>query len=238
MASPGKIRKRLIRLTLFAIAMGFLESAVVVYLREIFYPGGFSFPLAQMDPRFLLTEILREAATMVMLITLGLIAGNTRSEKFAFFLYSFGVWDIFYYLFLKCLLNWPGSWFDWDILFLIPTIWTGPVLAPVILSVIMIGIALYVIIGNGLGRNIRFRSVPLTVLIGGAFLIFLSFIYDYSTFILNRFSLSDLFRSGEQEMIRLHSSRYIPLHFPWWLFVAGLLVIFAGFYLLHHSNKK
>ena len=36
-------------LLLYAVAMGYLEAAVVVYLRAIYYPEGFSFPLKPMD---------------------------------------------------------------------------------------------------------------------------------------------------------------------------------------------
>ena len=106
--------------TILSIAMGFLECAVVIYMREILYPGGFEFPLAAIEGDLALTEILREAATMVMLLAIGLMAGRNRSERFAWFLYSFAVWDIFYYVFLKILIGWPSSLLTWDILFLIP----------------------------------------------------------------------------------------------------------------------
>ena len=86
---------------LFSIAMGFLESAVVIYLRKIYYPNGFSLPLVAIDKDILLTELLREAATIIMLLTVGIIAGKTKVSRFAYFIFCFGVWDIFYYVFLK-----------------------------------------------------------------------------------------------------------------------------------------
>src|SRR5579859_4688314 len=139
------LHTRMIWLTLFSIAMGFLETAVVVYLRKIYYPHGFQFPLTPVDPDIGLVEFLREAATIIMLVGIGIIAGKNTSQKFAIFLYCFAVWDIFYYVFLKLLLGWPESLFTWDILFLIPVPWVGPVLAPSIVALTMIAFALVTI---------------------------------------------------------------------------------------------
>ncbi|MEK6792710.1 MAG: hypothetical protein AABX95_02740 [Nanoarchaeota archaeon] len=107
--------------TIFSIAMGFLESTIVIYLRKIYYPDGFDFPLKGfIDPNILSIEWIREFFTIVMLITIGLLAGKTLYEKFAYFILSFAIWDIFYYVFLKAFLDWPQSWITWDLLFLIP----------------------------------------------------------------------------------------------------------------------
>ena len=128
--------------TAYAVAMAYLESAIVVYLRRLYYPRGFDFPLVIIDIPTLLIEVGREAATMVMLATVGAAAGRTRVGKLAYFLYLFGVWDIFYYVWLKVFLDWPASLFTWDVLFLIPVPWVGPVLAPVTVALTMIGMAL------------------------------------------------------------------------------------------------
>ena len=48
------------------------------------------------------------------------------------------MWDIFYYVFLKIICGWPHSLFDWDVLFLLPLPWWGPVLAPVLISLLLI----------------------------------------------------------------------------------------------------
>jgi hypothetical protein len=78
--------KTIIWLTLFSISMGFMETAVVVYLRKIYYPDGFRFPLIPIDNNIAITEFLREAATLIMLLTIGILAGNRPSQRFAFFL--------------------------------------------------------------------------------------------------------------------------------------------------------
>jgi hypothetical protein len=79
---------------------------------------------------------------MIMLATVAIAAGRTKVGKCAYFLYLFGVWDIFYYVWLKVFLDWPTSLFTWDVLFLIPVPWVGPVLAPVTVALTMIGMAL------------------------------------------------------------------------------------------------
>ena len=137
--------KKFLLLTLFSISFAYVESTIVVYLRGIYYPQGFEFPFKLISERHLIIEIGREFMTMVMLFTVALIAmGKEKGFKnfTSFFIYSFGIWDIFYYVWLKVFLNWPESFFTWDVLFLIPVVWTGPVLSPVLVSIAMITAAL------------------------------------------------------------------------------------------------
>jgi len=131
--------------------MGYFEAAVVVYLRELFYPGGFSFPLKLMSERLIIIELFREASTIAMLIAVAALAGKKFWERFGYFLILFGVWDIFYYIWLKATINWPSSIFDWDILFLIPLPWIGPVIAPSLVALLMIvtGIAITRLFNRG-----------------------------------------------------------------------------------------
>jgi len=123
----------------FAVAMAWLEAATVLYLRVL---------VDRLDPyqanplpiRGVLgpVELVREAATLVMLFTVGTLAGRTWRTRFGYTAIAFGVWDIFYYVFLKAMCDWPKSVFDWDILFLLPLPWWGPVLAPVSVALLMI----------------------------------------------------------------------------------------------------
>jgi hypothetical protein len=209
-------------LTLFGIAMGYLESAVVVYLREIYYPGGFGFPLVSMSEKMALTEVLREAATVIMLLATGYMAGHTFSHRFAWFIYCFAVWDIFYYVFLKALLHWPASWLTWDLLFLIPVPWTGPVIAPVIVSCTMILLAAAIVIHPGEKAGIS-PKVWLFMIAGSA-LIFLSFIWDFSDFVLNPARQSFLQADSVQESLK----QYMPEKFNWPVFTVGELLLLSG----------
>ena len=124
-------------LLLYAVAMGYLEAAVVVYLRAIYYPEGFSFPLNPMDPGILGVEIGREAATVVMIFAVAWAAARSGWQTLIGFALVFGVWDIAYYAGLKILLGWPASLSELDVLFLIPTVWVGPVWAPSLIALPM-----------------------------------------------------------------------------------------------------
>lgn len=137
---------RFVALVFFGIAFAYIESAVVVYLRAIFYPNGFTFPIADFRTltgfgRYLVTEVGREAATLVLMFTASYMLGKNLRRRFAYFLTIFAVWDIFYYIWLKVLIDWPASILDWDVLFLMPAPWAGPVLAPVVTSLTMLVIA-------------------------------------------------------------------------------------------------
>lgn len=98
-------------LTIFGIAFGYLEAAVVVYLIKIYYPQGFSFSRKLIPVNFLIVEVLREFSTLLILLAVAVLAGSSFPEKVSYFLYSFGVWDIFYYIWLKVILNWPASFY-------------------------------------------------------------------------------------------------------------------------------
>ncbi len=132
--------KQLLLISLYAAAMAWVESAVVFYLRvEINRINPYQpdpLPMTTLD--FGRVELVREAATLMMLLAVGWLAGRTRHERLGYSLVAFGVWDILYYVFLLPMTGWPQSLFDWDILFLLPLPWWGPVLAPVSIAALMI----------------------------------------------------------------------------------------------------
>jgi len=142
--------KRLLIAVVFSMAFGYIESAVVVYLRALFHPNGFTFPMEVFDAtpegkRLVLTEVGREVATLVLILTGAWLFGSVLQERVAYFLIIFAVWDTFYYVWLKALLDWPASLMDWDILFLIPMVWASPVLYPVLVSVAMFAFAVAIL---------------------------------------------------------------------------------------------
>ena len=144
----------------FSIAFGYIEAAVVVYLREIFHPGGFTFPLTVFGKTpsslcILLTEVGREVATVVLIFTGAWLFGRNRQQRFAYFMVIFAVWDIFYYVWLKVLLDWPASIMDWDVLFLIPVIWASPVFYPVLISMTLLIFAVVILCCSSFARPIK-----------------------------------------------------------------------------------
>ena len=222
-----KLQRLLIIITAFAIAMGFLESAVVVYIREILYPGGFEFPLSLIPLNLALTELLREVATLVMLVTIGILASRRFSTGFAWFIYSFAIWDIFYYVFLWLLVGWPPSLMTWDVLFLIPTTWTGPVLSPVLVSLTMILLAMLILFRAERGLETRIPGKIWAGLILGSLILIFGFILDYSQHMLTHFSFFEMGQMKNPEVLQVATS-YIPDRFPWWIFGMGEAVILAS----------
>ncbi len=233
-----KIIQVFIYLTVFSIAMGYLESAVVVYLRMIFYPEGFMFPLKAIDQHTAIVEILRETATLIMLAGAGIIAGRTKTEKFGFFLFCFAVWDIFYYVFLKLLIGWPESLFTWDILFLIPVTWVGPVIAPVINSMTMIALAGLISYFTDKNLSVQIKKTEWLLLILGSLVIIVSYTLDYMNFMLGRFNVSDFFDPSMQSEILENATGYIPQEFPWCIFIIGESILIISVFLFFYRNRK
>jgi hypothetical protein len=156
---------RISSLLLFGLAFGYVEAAVVFYLRKIIHFHS-NYDLTKyhvilnlkfitfVDPIQALlinsktneVEVVREAATIVMLFCLAILVGKNKLQKLAVFMIGFATWDLAYYLFLKILDNWPRSLFTKDVFFLIPVTWIGPVITPLIISSLILigGIFLYI----------------------------------------------------------------------------------------------
>ncbi len=188
------MRRAVAALFLFGISFGYVEAAVVVYLRAIYDPirarlhperGPHDlFPLitqkeiANTGPentRRLGIEIGREAATMLMLGAVALAAARNPHQWMAAFAIAFGVWDISFYAFLKLMIHWPESLSTWDILFLIPLPWVGPIWAPVLVALSMIVCGLISLRAGG----IRGRIPHWTGVLGGAIVIIIAFVWDF-----------------------------------------------------------
>jgi hypothetical protein len=202
--------------TAFAVAMAYLEAATVVYLRRLYYHnrGGFDFPLVIIDIPTLLLEVGREACTIVMLATFGIATGRTNVGRLAFFMFLFGVWDIFYYVWLKFFLNWPPSLFTWDVLFLIPLPWIGPVLAPVSVAGTMIIMALIMLQLEARGPVLPAGTLVWLAQIVAALIIIVSFTMDVIPHMDPQGTLL---------------AQWIPTTYRWDLLLLGLALALATF---------
>ncbi len=208
--------KSLLVVGIYAVGMAFVESAVVVYLRMLYYPGGFAFPLKWIDPRTLDVEWAREAATLVMLAAVAWLAGKSFHERFAFFLWAFALWDIFYYVWLRAVLGWPPSPLTPDLLFLIPWAWVGPVLAPLLCSFIMIALALALL------KARRNPSSPEWALLwAGNALVLSAFLRDYGALIFKGGFAPSFLELATSPAFRAASTRFLPGPFAWGPFLAG-----------------
>jgi len=217
--SKKETYKRFVVVALFAIAMAFLEAVFVVYLRNL-SPSADASLIHKV-------ELAREAATIIMLACIGILAGRERYEKFAFFIYSFAIWDIFYYVFLKLTLNWPPSILTWDTLFLIPITWVGPVLAPVLVSATMIFFAVIIEEAENTRKKVYLRLSEEALLVGGCLVILFTFLYEYAKL---------LIQNGSQNLQQMLA--YTPTTYNWTLFIVGEIIIFVGIALFYYRYKK
>lgn len=202
---------RYLGLWLFGAGFGYLEAAVVVYLREIFNQGSDSiFPvasaLASGGNLIVAVEFNRELATLGLMLIPALLFSKRIFFRFLAFTILFGVWDLSYYLFLKLLLGWPGSWLTYDILFLVPTLWVAPVACPILIAGSMVVFA-SALLWLGGGRVVRPPALMhWAFAAAGAGLVLFSFMAD-----------ADFYLGGG-----------LPRRFAWEFFTAGYGLAFIG----------
>ena len=219
--APFPWKRIAIALFIFGTAFGYLEAAVVSYLRFLheparvrFYPHRAPadlFPLltldqlrasGQLQTQTLGIELGREAATILMLAAIALAVARNAGQWASAFVIAFGVWDITFYLFLKLLLGWPASLFTWDILFLVPVPWVGPVLAPILVSLAMIAAGVWNLRRESHAQPVHICWRAWSGILTGALVIIVAFAMDYANVM----------------------SAGMPRPFHWALFSAGLLL--------------
>jgi hypothetical protein len=193
----------------YAVAMAFLESAVVVYLQRALGIDPYAlFPVQEpaLAGDLALIEVGREAATLVMLGTVGWLAGRSALERLAWTAVAFGTWDILYYAWLWVFVGWPPSLGTWDLLFLIPVPWTGPVWAPATISLALIGFGLAAAHRLRAGRPVRAGRAQVAAGVAGGLVVIAAFCWN-----------AVLVLDGG-----------VPTDFPWPVFVAGLALAAWG----------
>jgi len=157
--------KRFSWLSVYAIAMAFLEAVVVAYIRELLRLSH----RADLDS-YAMMEAWREAATIIMLVAVGWLTGRNKLERLAYGMFAFALWDIWYYIWLKVLVDWPKTLLDWDTLFLIPFPWLGPVLAPVLIAVLICVVAVLTVYQVNRQEIPKINSLQVSVMLFGALL--------------------------------------------------------------------
>lgn len=226
----SKLKQNLFFILIYAIAMGFLEAIIVVYLRTIYYPAGFYFPLVIVSQKILSAELLREICTLIMLFAIAYIAGQNKMQRVSYFLFSFAIWDIFYYIGLKILLNWPPSLLTWDILFLLPITWLGPVLAPIICSISMLILSLTILLIQNVKRDFQLQMIEWGFIIIGALLTITTFIWEYSKILITNNLIPAIFSLLENDQFRHAISTYVPNYFNWPLFTIGIAFVYISIF--------
>ncbi len=194
----GRIWQTLGVALIFGVAMGLLEAICVIYLRHLLSPS--ENPVAALN-RFPVEQI-REASTLVMLLTVAWLAGFNARTRLAYFSLLFGIWDITYYVGLKWLAHWPTSWLEWDTLFLIPVPWYGPVLSVLLISAYLVGACVLCVLREDRGAPLRWRPLSLLLQMAALGFWYYSFTSDSAT-------------------IRAHG--HAGVSYPWTLLACGLL---------------
>lgn len=224
--------------SIFSIAMGFLESAVVIYLRELYFPLGFQFPIAPIEQEVASVELCRELATMIMLVGVGFMAGRNFISRFAWFLFSFAVWDIFYYVFLKLFLNWPESLLTDDILFLIPVMWNGPVISPVIVALLMILLASLLLKFDSEEKKLKFSRLEWLIFTLGSLVLIIAFAWDFGKFVIKNYSFSKIWIWPSNNVLTDIAPQYIPESFNWGMYLVGIGIIGGGIFFVWNRNRE
>jgi hypothetical protein len=193
----------------YAVAMAYLESAVVVYL-QLALGGqvGAIFPLRPVMEagELVAIEVGREAATLVMIGAVGVLVGRTWVERLAWGAVVFGAWDIGYYAWLHVFSGWPPSLDTTDLLFLIPVPWVGPVWSPVVVSMALVGVGLVAAWTIRSGRKLVLSRWRWVAGVGGGLVVVLSWTLDAGR----------LIDGG------------LPAPYPWPIFAAGMLLALAA----------
>jgi len=201
---------------MFAIAMAYVESATVVYLRRIYGISDFLLDIPPFDPVIAPIEVGRELATLVMLMAVGWAVGKSLQTRLSYTFIIFGVWDIFYYIWLRVFIGWPNSLFETDLLFLIPLPWWGPIIAPVLIACLMVVGGILAVISEDKGRKIRLSAFDWTALIAGVLILLYSFMGNALA----------ILPADVETLAQLR-----PTSFNWLIYILGLVL--AGYAVLH-----
>jgi len=201
--------KKLYWVGIFAISFAFVEATVVVYLRQMYGIHNLLQDIPAFDSMITFVEVGREFSTLIMLLAVGWAVGRSLQTRLGFAFYALGLWDIFYYIWLKLFINWPESLLTTDILFLLPLPWWGPVIGPALIAALMVIGGGLAVIAADFGHSIQFSALEKITLHGGLLVMLYSFIEN---------SLSALPTNVDT------LSQLRPSTFSYHIYVPGLIV--------------
>lgn len=195
---------------IFACAMAYVESAAVVYLRRVLGVTDLIRDVAPFDPLIAGIEVGRELATLIMIAALGWAVGRSTQARWAIAWFTFGLWDIFYYVWLRVFISWPGSLLDPDVLFLVPLPWWGPVLTPILIALLAVVGGIWAVRLDDAGLTIRPGPVRWVAFFAGNIIVLYAFMAD---------AIHALPASSEE------LGRLKPTAFLWLVYGSGLMLM-------------
>lgn len=215
--------RKIIWVVVFAIAMAYLESAVVVYLRNLYGITDYALGIPPFNDAISIIEIGREIATLVMIMAVGWATGKSFQDRLGYAFLIFGIWDIFYYFWLWIFVKWPSSLFDTDLLFLIPLPWWGPVAAPVMIALLMIISGILAILYEDKNLKLSLSMSWLSIAILSILILLYSFLRD---------ALAIL-------PAELKAISYIqPSPFNWVIYLTGYLMLCIDLFYVFRNAKQ
>lgn len=211
------MKKRLAVLTLFSITFAFFVTAIMYFIRSHYYPNGFSFPVKLLKGLPFAIEYMRQLANLVIIFCVAYLAGRNFRERMAAFMFVFGLWDIFYYIWFYILIQWPPNLMTWDLLYRVPVHWSGPVIAPIIVSIALIKAALLIFYSESKNWNIKFNLSDWLVEIFAGIGVLTAFLWNYQ---------------------KIQQGKILE-YFPWWIFGVSVGVGFGlfAYRILNHAIK-
>ncbi len=207
MNNSNSISRKILWLTIWGLAFGFIEAAVVIYLRKIYYPEGFGFPAVFAYTDISVVELIREFMTLIIMWAVAEVSYRSLQAKLAVFMILFGIWDVFYYAVLKFFTKWPENFTTWDILFLLPSPWVGPVWAPILVALSLAVAGVVLLKKHEAGKKLQ---------LDGKFWLFEA--------VMGLLIITSFLIPG-QVVVR----NAIPTMYPWYLFLLGYLLGFGVF---------
>lgn len=196
-----------------AVAFGYIEGAVAHYLRMHLYPGGFDDSTSLVvDSHTLAVEVGRELCTLILMVAVAALTRGPFIRRLASFVYLFAIWDLSYYAALWLFERWPSSPYDWDLLFLLPTPWFSPVLAPMLISALGIvgAVSVHLILDRRAELVVPWHGLALV----GAALV--------------AWEISFMAHGGPRTEF--------PVQYRWWLFALGVGCSLGGYGLTWWRN--
>lgn len=132
----------LITLLALCIAMAYIDALASFYVRGMIQAGheGAEFAtgaVQEMPQRIISLELTRQAAFVLVLLTVAIVAGRNGLQQAGSFIFCVGAWIVLRYIAIRALTDWPASLVELDAVIFLPE----PLYAPIWMTLIL-GLAL------------------------------------------------------------------------------------------------
>lgn len=123
----------LIALTAMSLALGYIDSIATYYVRRMPAEPEAGVDLLALEPvealsaRELVLEQTRQLSIVLVIVTVGIIAGRNGLQQAGTIVFSVGAWTVLRYAALRTICDWPLSFSDVDAVLYMPEAVHSPV---------------------------------------------------------------------------------------------------------------